>query len=102
MPQWQVLRKLANPNGLGYTEVGSVTFGGVRFQVYPMDHEPPHVHAFVGDGWVIVDLGSDGRAVIAHRGRAIVNAKANEVLKAVSLAMEHFDDLVRLWEIMHL
>lgn len=90
---------LENPSGLGYNRVSSVRFGGVRFSVYPKDHPPPHAHAYVGDGYVIIELTADRRVVVVARRDAIENAKASEVRKVLSLAVQHFDELTRLWEI---
>ncbi len=81
--------------------MSTVRFGGVRFRVHPQDHEPRHVHAYVGDGHVIIDLTEDRRVVIADRDNAIRNAKASEVRKVVDLATQHFEELVRFWEQMN-
>ncbi len=37
----------------------------VRFIGYPQDHEPRHVHGFIGCGEAIVDLRPDGSVALA-------------------------------------
>jgi uncharacterized protein DUF4160 len=83
--------------------VSSERFGGALFVAYPQDHEPRHVHAFVGETEVIVDLRQDESVALAHRSDAIrpANAKRSDVRKALALAAEYFDELVELWEEMH-
>lgn len=75
----------------------------MRFVVYPQDHEPRHVHAFVAEAEVIVDLGEDGSVALADREDAIrpANAKRSDVKKALQLAAEYFEELVEMWEAMH-
>lgn len=36
--------------------MGSKTYDGVRFMVYPLDHPPPHVHGFYAEVEVILEL----------------------------------------------
>jgi hypothetical protein len=40
--------------------VGSLKLDGIRFVVYSNDHPPRHVHGFLGETEVIVDLRADG------------------------------------------
>ena len=70
---------------------------------YPQDHEPRHVHGFIGRTEVIVDLGFSGNVGLAYRADCIrpVNAKRSEVRKILRTAAEHFEELVSLWEKMH-
>jgi hypothetical protein len=89
---------------LGYSRgVTSLRIEGVRFVAYPQDHEPRHVHCFVAETEVIVDLRVDGFVALADRSDAIrpANAKRSDVRKALFLAAENFAVLVALWESMH-
>ena len=81
----------------------SLKRSGVRFVVYPQDHQPRHVHVFVAEAEVIVDLRDDGTVAIADRKDAIRpgNAKRSDIRKAMMLAAEHFDKLAAMWEAMH-
>ncbi len=83
--------------------MGSLKFDGVRFVVYSNDHPPRHVHSFVGDAEVIVDLRLDGTVALADRDDAIRpgNAKRSDIRKALNTAVEHFDELAELWESIH-
>jgi hypothetical protein len=83
--------------------VASLRFGNVLFIVYPQDHEPRHVHGFMGETEVIVDIGIDGTVGLADRPDSIRpgNAKRSEVRRILRSSAEHFDDLVSLWEKMH-
>ena len=81
----------------------SLRFGNVSFRVYPQDHEPRHVHGFIGETEVIVDVGLDGRVALADRPDCIRpgNAKRSDVRKVLGSAAKCFDELVSLWEKMH-
>jgi hypothetical protein len=83
--------------------VGSLKFDGVLFVAYSNDHQPRHVHGFVGETEVIVDLHLDGNIAISIRTDAIrpSNAKRSEVKRILNVAAQHFDDLVELWEGIH-
>jgi len=97
-------RDFTNLSRLGYIySVTSLRLDGVRFVVYPQDHEPRHVHVFVAEEEVIVDLREDGNVAIADRKDAIrpCNAKRSDVRKALILASEYFEELVEMWEAMH-
>jgi hypothetical protein len=83
--------------------VASRRFGAVRFIAYPQDHLPRHLHGFVGETEVIVDLREDGTVDIARRTDAIrpANAKRSDVRKILIVAAAHFEELVELWGRMH-
>jgi hypothetical protein len=83
--------------------VASLRSGNVWFIADPQDHEPRHVHGFAGETEVIVDLGDDGNVAIANRVDCIRpgNAKRSDMRKILRAAVEHFDELVSLWEKMH-
>ena len=73
------------------------------FVAYPQDHTPRHVHAFVGEAEVIIDLREDGCVALADRIDAVRpgNAKRADVKTALYVAAENFEELVLLWEKMH-
>jgi hypothetical protein len=73
------------------------------FRIYPQDHEPRHVHGFIGGTEIIVDLGIDGTVRLADRDDCIRpgNAKRSDVRKILDAATECFEELVALWEKMH-
>ena len=73
----------------------------VRFRVYPQDHEPRHVHGFIGNGEVIVDLRADGTVALANRKYAVVKANASEVRKVLAAAEAAFEELADSWKDMH-
>jgi hypothetical protein len=81
----------------------SLRFGGVLFVAYPQDHEPRHVHGFVEEAEVIVDLCDDRTVRLADRPDAIrpPKAKRSSVRKILNCAVGHFDEPVELWEKMH-
>jgi hypothetical protein len=83
--------------------VASIRFDGVLFVAYPQDHTPRHVHGFVDDAEVIVDLRTDHTVALADRPDAIRpgNAKRSSVRRVLDGAAEHFDELAALWEKMH-
>ncbi len=83
--------------------MASIRFAGVLFVAYPQDHTPRHVHGFVDDTEVIVDLRPNRKVAVADRSDAIRpgNAKRSSVRRVLNVAAEHFDQLVALWERMH-
>ncbi len=80
--------------------MSTIRVSGVRFRVHPQDHEPRHIHSYVGDGHVIIELRA-GSVVLADRDDAVCNAKASEVRKVVRVAAENIDVLITLWEQMN-
>jgi len=83
--------------------MGSISFGGVQFVAYSNDHPPRHVHGFLSETEVIVDLRSDGNVALADRKDAIrpPNAKRSDVKKILNAAAQNFEQLVVLWEGIH-
>jgi hypothetical protein len=71
--------------------VSSLRRGRVLFRIYPQDHEPRHVHGFIGTTEVAdrVDCIRPG------------NAKRSDIRALLDAAAESFDELVLLWEKMH-
>lgn len=70
---------------------------------YPQDHTPRHLHGFLGETEVIIDLAGDGTVAIANRRDAVRpgNAKRSNIRRILLTAAAHFDALVELWEKMH-
>jgi hypothetical protein len=84
--------------------VSSLNVGGVKFMIYPDDHEPRHVHGLIGGiggPEVIVELNLDGTVCLARRDDAVQGATRSEVRKALNAAASRFDDLAVLWDAMH-
>jgi len=83
--------------------VALLRFGSVLYVAYPQDHTPRHVHGFLEETEVILDLGDDRTVGLANRPDAIrpPNAKRSSVRRILNVAAEHFDELVALWEKMH-
>lgn len=83
--------------------MASIRFAGVLFVAYPQDHTPRHVHGFVDEAEVIVDLRPNRTVALADRRDVIRpgNAKYSSVRRVLNTAAEHFDELVALWERMH-
>jgi hypothetical protein len=80
-----------------------VRVGGICFRIYPLDHNPRHVHAEYAGIEAIVDLRADGTVALAGRVARLwpANAKRSDVKKILTAAQEHFDLLVAMWEEMH-
>ena len=89
--------------GLFFGFVSSLRCGRVLFRIYPQDHEPRHVHGFIGNTEVIVDLGMDGAVRLAVRSDGVRqgDAKRSDVHAVLDTAAENCDELVLLWEKMH-
>jgi hypothetical protein len=83
--------------------VGSKTYGGVRFSVYPNDHPPPHVHGTSAGVTLIIDLLGNGDIRLSDRARAIKppNAPKNVIDKILRVAAENISELEALWEKTH-
>ncbi|MGA8878429.1 MAG: hypothetical protein WCC25_09070 [Candidatus Korobacteraceae bacterium] len=83
--------------------MASLRLSGVLFVAYPQDHVPRHVHGFIEEAEVIVDLRMDRTIALADRPDAIRpgNAKRSSVRRVFRVAADCFDDLVKLWEKMH-
>jgi hypothetical protein len=73
----------------------------VRFLAFPQDHEPRHIHGFIGSVEVIVDLRADGSIDLASRADAVRGATRSEVRKVLDAAERRYYDLVAIWERMH-
>ena len=80
--------------------MGSRTYEGVRFSIYPNDHDPPHVHATSAGIFVIVALLSGGEVDLADRWDAVLpgNAPRNVVARILRVAGKNVVELTNLWE----
>jgi hypothetical protein len=86
--------------------VGTVQEQGVKFRVYPKDHEgsaTPHVHAKFGQGEVIIALLNDGTVALSeeHGSSTAGTVKKNEIRKALRVAREAYAALAAEWKKMH-
>jgi hypothetical protein len=83
--------------------MGSKTYEGVRFSVYPNDHLPPHVHGSLDGVVVVMDLLGDGAVRVSARRKAIlpVGARQNVIAKIRRIAAENAYELEALWENTH-
>ena len=83
--------------------MASIRFAGVLFVAYPQDHTPRHVHGFLDETEVIVDLRLNRTVALADRLDAIrpLNAKRSSVRRVLKAAEEHFNELIAIWERMH-
>ena len=83
--------------------MASDRLSGVLFVAYPQDHAPRHIHGFLEEAEVIIDLRGDRIVALADRPDVIRpgNAKRSSVRRVLRAAAEHFDELVKLWEAMH-
>jgi hypothetical protein len=83
--------------------MGSKTFEGVRFSVYPNDHLPPHVHGSLSGVTLVVDLLEEDEVRLSKRKYAVspTNAKKNIVTRILQVATDNMDELNVLWEKTH-
>ncbi len=83
--------------------VSSIRLHGVRFYLFPDDHEPRHAHAEYGESQVVVELGADGDVCMSRRFGQVqsANARRSDVNRILIVAAEYFDVLTALWEQMH-
>jgi hypothetical protein len=80
--------------------VGSKTFDGIWFIAYSGDHAPAHVHGFLGEVELIIDL-QPVRQSDRRRNVKPANAKQSEVRRILSVAEKHETELLKLWETAH-
>ena len=83
--------------------MGSKTYEGVRFSVYPKDHPPPHVHGTMAGVIVVFDLLPGGDIRLSERWDAITpsNAPRNVTAKIRRVAIANVAELMALWEVTH-
>ena len=74
--------------------VGSLTFEGIRFQVYSRDHPPPHAHGFYGPTLVVIEFADSENIGIRAGSIQPPNAKRSDVRRVVNAAVEHYPELM--------
>ena len=86
-----------------HSSPGLAAAGGILFVVHYSDHLPRHIHAFLSEAEVIVDLKANGDVDLAVRKDAIrpQNAKRSDVRKILNAAVAHFEELAKLRESIH-
>ena len=71
---------------------------GFQFIIWPGDHEPPHVHAFKGDGEAKIRIGH-GEYAPAF---VTINGLAKREAKFIwGIVAEHQEKLLNAWEKIH-
>jgi hypothetical protein len=81
--------------------MGTIRVAGIRFFARPLDHDPPHVHAFTGSGEVIVELLGNGRVRLSDRDDAVRGATLSDVKKSLKAAAAAHSMLFDLWKKAH-
>jgi hypothetical protein len=82
-------------------DVGSISFDGVSFRIYVHDHHPPHAHGFYGSTSVVVEFGDSENIGVRRNSVQPPNAKRNDIRKIVDTAVEHYPELMKMWEVTH-
>lgn len=67
---------------------------GFQFRIYPNDHAPAHVHAFIGGAEAIVTL-----SPVSVRN--VYGMRPSHVTKAVAIVEGNLDTLLNHWEKIH-
>ena len=67
---------------------------GLRFVIYPNDHEPAHVHVIGADWEVVVNL-------VDVRIREAIKCSGHQAQLAVRFAAEHRETLLEAWRRFH-
>ncbi|MBI4543874.1 MAG: DUF4160 domain-containing protein [Gemmatimonadetes bacterium] len=73
--------------------------GGISFRVYPKDHPPAHVHAFVGWGYAKIELPT--AADPARIVRIVGKMKDADVARAVETVQDKADIMWEGWNRFH-
>ena len=81
--------------------MGSVSFDGVSFRIYSEDHEPPHAHGYYGSTRTVVRLENPDSVGVRRGSTKPRNAKQSDVRKIVAMAVEHYSELMEIWEAIH-
>lgn len=68
---------------------------GFQFMIYEDDHDPAHVHTWYGGKWARIWLSK--KVHITER----VSMNKNELSKAMQIAQEHRDFLLKEWKRIH-
>jgi hypothetical protein len=81
--------------------VGSLSFDGVRFQIYSDDHEPRHAHAWCSSTMVVVEFSNPEDIHIRRASLQPPNAKRRDIRRILDTAEEHLPELMQMWETTH-
>jgi hypothetical protein len=71
---------------------------GLRFVIWPNDHDPPHVHVFSADGEAKITIGHEGRFPRLIENRRM---KIPELAKALRAVHEYRSLLIDHWNRIH-
>lgn len=71
---------------------------GLRVQIFPNDHRPPHVHVVGGGFHAVILIGDEGAAPEFFELRS---GDDRLVRKALNLVAESQDLLVQKWKLIH-
>lgn len=66
--------------------------------IYLLDHLPPHVHVFVADGEVVINLNCRNEELGI---REVYGLKVREVRKALEIVKIYRDLLCKMWREIH-
>lgn len=72
--------------------------GGLRFVIWPNDHDPPHVHVFSADAEAKIALGAPGERPRLIESRRMAPADLAAALKGV---FENQAMLLQRWNEIH-
>jgi hypothetical protein len=67
---------------------------GCKFKIYTNDHTPAHVHVYVGDGFIRIQLAD-------NFVRSSTNVKESELKKALRLTAKNRGKLYSAWVKIH-
>lgn len=81
--------------------MSTIRVGGVKFRLYPQDHEPVHAHGRCGSTIATVELHGDRTVSLMRWPDLPAYAKRSDVRKILDAAAEHFDAIIDAWEKMH-
>jgi len=66
--------------------------GGIRFQIWPNDHTPPHVHAYFKDEDILINL---------KTAEFLTPPPAGQGRKIMKIFLEHRATLLQIWNELH-
>lgn len=75
-----------------------VRIRGLRFVIWPNDHDPPHVHVFSADAEAKIALGACGESPRLLENRRMTRA---DLAVALDGALEHQAMLLQRWSEIH-
>jgi len=80
--------------------MSTVRAEGVRFRIYPQDHEPIHAHGRFAETVAVVELSANDEVRLANRADSLLpkNAKPSDVKKILRVAQDQYEAIVAAWE----